>query len=216
MFNNYIIIILLGFFHVFRISAFFFNVVKVMVLISLITGVYVFCKNVFGEAHNLWAGLGGLVTSFSVAYFLFRFWVWGDLCFDNGSILATIGTALGLIGVFAGAKFAEPEVMKLRMDLQEAYLDASLNCIGDKNIINKALMSCATAYPKEFLSLSNELAKTRYLTPTLSLADSVYHSSDDVKTDGCMAYYSTVSKQCQDSFVIFNIKHPEFARGHKK
>lgn len=193
------------------ISKIFFNAVKLLVLISLLAGIYLFCKNAFGENGNLWAGLGGLVTSFSVAYFLFRWCVWNDLCFDNGSTLALIGTGLGLIGVLTGVKFVDPTVIELRTDLQDAYLNASLSCIGDKNIINKALMSCATAYPKEFLSLSNELAKATYLTPTLSLVDGVYHSTDEAKPDDCMTYYSSVSKQCPDSFVVFNIKHPEFA-----
>ncbi|WP_449549415.1 hypothetical protein [Lelliottia amnigena] len=197
------------------ISSIFTTAVKLMILISLIAGVYLFCKNVFGEVYNLWAGLGAIITSFSVAYFLLRLCLWGDFCLDTGSSLALIGTGLGLIGILSGAKFVEPKIIELRVDLQEAFRDASLNCVGDKNLYEKALMSCATAYPREFLSLSNQLAKAIYLTPMLSLADGVFHSTDEIKPDSCTSYYFSVSKQCPDSFVIFHIKHPGFVSESK-
>lgn len=190
------------------ITSYFMSSLKLLALVLLVSGVYLFCENIFSKDINLWAGLGGIVASFSSVYFLFRWYVWGDCDFSNGSALALISTGLSLMGVLAGVKFIEPNSIEFQNDLQEAFLDASLNCIGDKDVFNKARTSCAMALPKEFLSLSNDLAKARYLTPMLSLADGIYHSTDEIKPNDCLASYSLVSKQCPDSFVIFHLKHP--------
>lgn len=190
------------------------NSYNIRILISFtpfVLGVYLACVSFFGHDHNILAGLGCLVTSLAVTFFFFRWFVWGDFNFDNGSILAAIGGGLGLIGVLTGSILTKPGFVEVQSDLQMALLDASLNCKGNKQLYDAALASCSVVLPKEVLALSNKLIKARYLAPTLSLVDDAYHSTDDVKVDACLVNYHVVSKECPESFAYFNIIHPEFA-----
>lgn len=188
-----------------------FYIKMAVVCVPFIVGVGLACLSIFGHSHNLWAGFGYLIVSIAVSFFLFRWLVWNDLNFANGSAIATIGGGLGLIGILVGSNITDPAFIQVRIDLQESFLDASLNCKGDKALFDGALTSCLAASSKDALALGQELIKAKYLAPTLSLADGVYHSSDEAKADACLVNYYLVSKKCPDSFIEFNKKHPEIA-----
>ncbi|QCE29057.1 hypothetical protein [Enterobacter bugandensis] len=188
-----------------------FYIKMVVVCVPFVVGVGLACLSFFGHSHNLWTGFGYLITSVAVSFFLLRWLVWGDLNLANGSAIATIGGGLGLIGILAGSNIIDPAFIQVRTDLQESFLDASLNCKGNKTLFDGALTSCLAATSKDALALGQELIKARYLAPTLSLADGVYHSSDEAKADACLVNYYLLSKECPSSFIEFNKKHPEVA-----
>ncbi|MGH0045331.1 hypothetical protein P8775_12405 [Enterobacter cloacae] len=188
-----------------------FYIKMVVACIPCVVGVGLACLNFFGHNHNLWAGFGYLITSVAVSFFLLRWLVWEDLNFANGSAIATIGGGLGLIGILVGSNITDPAFIQVRIDLQESFSDASSYCKGNKALFDDALTSCLATSSKDVLALGQELIKARYLAPTLSLADGVYHSNDEAKADACLVNYYLLSKECPSSFIGFNKKHPEVA-----
>ncbi|MBL5882549.1 hypothetical protein [Lelliottia aquatilis] len=166
-------------------------------------------NNIFSCDFNLWAGGGQLFTGLGLSLFLLRWMIWGVLDFKVGGVMFALGVLLSIISVFSSSKALDPDYVNLRSDLRDAFIDASNNCRGDRQSYLNAAQACAIAPVMDLMDLNYQLMKAKYLPPTASLIDGVYHSTDGAKVDACLVSYFSISAQCPNSFVTFNLNHPE-------
>lgn len=185
------------------------NLKKIAVFLPLTIGGFLFVNSLFSCSMNLWAGSGYLFTGLGLTIFFVRWLLWGDLDFTSGGVMLTVGFALGIISVFTGSKALDPAYNKLRVDIYSVFVEASLTCKGGSQPYINAARSCGVAPILDIMDLNYQLAKARYLNPTASIVDGVYHSTDGVKVDPCLVNYYKLSSQCPDAFVQLKIDHPE-------
>lgn len=181
----------------------------ILILSPTIIGGLLLVNNIFSCDFNLWTGGGQLFTGLGLTLFLFRWITWGDCDFKVGGGMFALGVAFGIFGVFSSSKALDQDYVRLRSDLQDAFVDASANCQGDGKSYLNAAQICAMAAVMEVTDLNYQLMKAKYLPPTASLIDGMYHSTDDAKIDACLVSYFSLSAKCPNSFVTFNLNHPE-------
>lgn len=187
----------------------YYNLKKIAVSLPLIIGGILFINSFFSCSMNLWAGSGYLFTGFGLTIFFVRWLLRGDLDFTSGGVMVSVGFVLGIISLLTGSKVLDPAYNKLRVDIYSVFVEASLTCKGDSQPYINAARSCGVAPILDVMDLNYQLAKARYLNPTASIVDGVYHSTDDVKVDPCLVNYYELSSQCPDAFVQLKNNHPE-------
>jgi hypothetical protein len=179
------------------------------ILSPTIIGGLLLIFNIFSCEVNLWTGGGQLFTGLGLSMFLLRCFMWGDLDLKVGGGMFALGVMFGIIGVFSSSNAFDQEYVILRSDLQDAFVDASSNCQGNRQSYLNAAQACAKAPLMDVMDMNYQLMKAKYLPPTASLIDGVYHSTDGAKIDACLVSYFSFSAQCPNSFVTFNLNHPE-------
>ncbi|EFH4884917.1 hypothetical protein A7J58_02410 [Enterobacter cloacae] len=181
----------------------------ILILSPTIIGGLLLVNNIFSCDFNLWGGGGQLLTGLGLSFFLLRRVIWGEFDFKVGGGMFALGVLLSIIGVFSSSKALDRDYVNLRSDLKDAFIDASNNCQGDRRSYLNAAQVCAMAPVMDLMDLNYQLMKAKYLPPTASLIDGVYHSNDGAKVDACLVSYFSFSTQCPNSFVTFNLNHPE-------